>query len=365
MKCTKYLQLPNIILLLICAIILLPLSVFAQSYNIIGSVLTTDIKAYINGYEIPAYNVDGNMVIVGSDLRNYGFNVVYDNNTRTSSVSLNLNGAWSPLDVSSHSVGNIGTKVMDVYDTDISVLLNGMLVTSYNVNGNMAFKFSELKMFGSYYYDNFSRTTNLWIDLTNLNNEPQYDITEYSEDDVNLDGHKNLNEFSDKWIYVNNSFYEVDNVFFGNWRIYYDDTGIYVSPSINHQGVSIIRNIVQAALGDYTVKETSNSWSSGKLYISSNSEFNGEREEYYVDANTREFLYKYSYDNNIIEISSELNTDGYKGAKKFEEDGIRYLLTAGTLHLNIIDFFEKLDLYIDVRIEYDAEIGEYLYIGLY
>lgn len=151
-------------LALLCIIPTLALPLAAQSYGIIGSVLTTDIKAYINGYEIPAYNVDGNMVIVGSDLRNYGFNVVYDNNTRTSSVSMNPYGTWSPLDTSSYYNGSIGTKVMDVYDTDISVLLNGIPVTSYNVNGNMAFKFSELKMFGSYYYDNASRTTNLWLE---------------------------------------------------------------------------------------------------------------------------------------------------------------------------------------------------------
>lgn len=155
-------------LALLCIVPTLALPLSAQSYGIIGSVLTTDIKAYINGYEIPAYNVDGNMVIVGSDLRNYGFNVVYDNNTRTSSVSMNPYGTWSPLDTASYSTSSIGVKVMDVYDTDISVLLNGIPVTSYNVNGSMAFKFSELKMFGSYYYDNASRTTNLQVD-TNAN----------------------------------------------------------------------------------------------------------------------------------------------------------------------------------------------------
>lgn len=164
---------------LIIPSLVLPLA--AQSYGIIGSVLTTDIKAYINGYEIPAYNVDGNMVIVGSDLRNYGFYVVYDNNARTSSVSLNPYGAWSPLDTSSYSHGSIGTKVMDVYDTDISVLLNGVPVTSYNVNGNMAFKFSELKMFGSYYYDNASRTTNLWLE-GNSYSQPSEDYSYYYND---------------------------------------------------------------------------------------------------------------------------------------------------------------------------------------
>ncbi len=151
-------------LTLICIITLLTIPTFAQSYGIIGSVLTTDIRAYINGSEIPAYNVNGNMVIVGSDLRNYGFDVVYDNNTRTSNVSYSGNGTWNPLSVASGNDYSIGEKVMDVYDTDITVLLNGMPVTSYNVDGRMAFKFSELKIYGDYYYDNGTRTTNLWID---------------------------------------------------------------------------------------------------------------------------------------------------------------------------------------------------------
>ena len=155
-------------LTLICVITLLTIPTFAQSYGIIGSVLTTDIRAYINGSEIPAYNVNGNMVIVGSDLRNYGFDVVYDNNARTSNVSYSGNGTWNPLSVVSGNDYSIGEKVMDVYDTDITVLLNGMPVTSYNVDGRMAFKFSELKIYGDYYYDNGTRTTNLWIDSDNF-----------------------------------------------------------------------------------------------------------------------------------------------------------------------------------------------------
>ena len=45
--------------------------------TVIGSVLTTDIRAYINGCEVPSYNIDGNIVVVGQDLRSYGFNVLY------------------------------------------------------------------------------------------------------------------------------------------------------------------------------------------------------------------------------------------------------------------------------------------------
>ncbi len=150
------------ILLLTTLLLQLIVPVSAQSFGIIGSVLSTDIKAYINGAGIPAYNVDGNMVIVGSDLRNYGFHVVYDNDTRTSSVGYTgTNGTWSPLAVPENEADSIGEKVMDVYDTDITVTVNGVEVQSYNVDGKMAFKFSELKVYGTYQYDNDTRSTSL------------------------------------------------------------------------------------------------------------------------------------------------------------------------------------------------------------
>ncbi len=142
--------------------IIAPIS--AKSFGIIGSVLSTDIKAYINGTGIPAYNVDGNMVIIGSDLRNYGFDVVYNNDTRTSAVTYTgTNGTWTPIPVPENAAASIGEKVMDVYDTDITVTVNGVKIQSYNVDGKMAFKFSELKVYGAYQYDNSTRSTSLYL----------------------------------------------------------------------------------------------------------------------------------------------------------------------------------------------------------
>ena len=135
-----------------------------QDNGVIGSVVTTDIKAYINGAEIPAYNVDGNMIIIGADLRSYGFDVVYDNTARTSSVSLSADGGtWNPIVITNNDNPEIGTEVMSVYETDITMIVNGTPVTGYNVDGRMAFRFAELAVFGAYYYDNENRSTNLRI----------------------------------------------------------------------------------------------------------------------------------------------------------------------------------------------------------
>lgn len=129
--------------------------------KIIGSVLTTDIKAYINDTEIPSYNVDGNMVIIVSDLRSYGFNVVYDDSTRTSYVSYDGSGTWDPITPSAESSQSIGEKVMDVYESDISVCVNGNYVSGYNVDGNMAIRLSELHPYGYYHYANANRASYL------------------------------------------------------------------------------------------------------------------------------------------------------------------------------------------------------------
>lgn len=150
-----------LLMAILCFASVLAIPMEAAAPKIIGKVLTTDIRAYINGAEIPAYNIDGNMVIVGSDLRNYGFSVVYNNSTRTSSVTLPKDGGtWAPMTNMTH-YSTIGEKVMDVYKTDIKVLINGKEVQAYNVDNKMAFKFSELKVFGNYKYDNATRTTNL------------------------------------------------------------------------------------------------------------------------------------------------------------------------------------------------------------
>ena len=126
--------------------------------------LTEDIKAYINGAEIPAYNVDGSMIIIGADLRSYGFDVVYDNTDRTSSVSLSADGGtWNPIIITADDSLEVGTEIMSVYETDITMVVNGTPVTGYNVDGRMAFRFAELAVFGSYCYDNGNRSTNLWI----------------------------------------------------------------------------------------------------------------------------------------------------------------------------------------------------------
>lgn len=162
-KITQTRWLWSILLVFLCLLPLMTIPISAQSYSVIGSVLTTDIRATINGCEVSAYNVDGNMVIVAADLRNYGFDVAYDNNTRTCTITYSGNGMWNPIVNTPVADDSVGKKVMNVYDTDIVVYINGVKVDAYNVDGHMAFRFAEMKVYGTYWYDNDSRTANLKI----------------------------------------------------------------------------------------------------------------------------------------------------------------------------------------------------------
>ena len=143
----------GIVVLLLCT-----LSILAAD-TVVGKVYASDIQAYLNDYPIPIYNVNGNAVVMAADLRSYGFQVVYNNAQRRSEVTLNP---------STQKIIPINTprdlRNENVYESDITVTLNGKTVPGFNVAGNMAIRFSDLKEYGIHVYDNDSRTTNIWID---------------------------------------------------------------------------------------------------------------------------------------------------------------------------------------------------------
>ena len=151
------------LLSLVCAVLMVATMIVpAFAVEIIGQVLSTDIRAYINGAEIPAYNIDGRLAIVVSDLNNYGFTTIYNNNTRRSSVTRNYYASGNFVSVPSKASGlPIGARVMDVYKSDITVDLDGRVVPACNVDNRMAIYFSDLQGYGSYTYDNSTRTSKI------------------------------------------------------------------------------------------------------------------------------------------------------------------------------------------------------------
>jgi hypothetical protein len=57
----------------------------------IGYAKYTDISAYINHYPIASYNINDYTAIVAEDLRNYGFDVAWNGNDRSLSITRNNN----------------------------------------------------------------------------------------------------------------------------------------------------------------------------------------------------------------------------------------------------------------------------------
>lgn len=117
-------------------------------------VMPTDISAFIDGYEIPAYNISDKLGVVAEDLRGYGFDVVWNGEARTLTVSKNTLGVTAPISEIEHN-----NKKLPVYSTDIVTYLDGNVIESFNVGGETVIFFSELAKYGTSHYDNDCRAS--------------------------------------------------------------------------------------------------------------------------------------------------------------------------------------------------------------
>ena len=108
------------------------------AFEAVGQVLSTDIRAFINGAEIPAYNIDGKLAVIVADLNSYGFRTVYNDGLRKTSVTRTPDASLF-TSVPSRATGlPVGTRVMNVYRSDITVELDGVPVPAVNAENHMA-----------------------------------------------------------------------------------------------------------------------------------------------------------------------------------------------------------------------------------
>lgn len=121
------------LLMTVCLICITVLSVSAgkaETYE----VRKTDIRAYINDQEIPSYCMSGFMAVSAADLCDFGFSVEFRPG---------------------------------------STLVNGQEINTFAWNGHRMLRFSELRVFGSYRYDNSLRKTLLYTDFTKTDTESE------------------------------------------------------------------------------------------------------------------------------------------------------------------------------------------------
>lgn len=141
-------------------------NVSAANGDVINYAKYTDIKAYINHYLIESYNIDGYTAIVANDLMYFGFDVVWDQDTRSLSITRNPNVTnvtnYNNVPYEVHP-DNIGKVSYPVLETDIKTYVNGVQVKSYNINGKTLIDFDALSVYGGFSWSQEFRVIKLWI----------------------------------------------------------------------------------------------------------------------------------------------------------------------------------------------------------
>ena len=120
-----------------------------------GSVIHTDIRVFIDGVAINAFNIDGFMYVAVEDLQAYGFEVSCNNGSVTVVRGLS---ALAPEAVAPRGV--LGTVAFPVFYTDVVVYLNRAATPAFYVNGQIVVRMCNLaRRFGVGGF-------NAWSDMT-------------------------------------------------------------------------------------------------------------------------------------------------------------------------------------------------------
>ncbi|MFN0224265.1 hypothetical protein [Paenibacillus sp. KR2-11] len=135
-----------------------------QVGEVVGTVLSTDIRAYVNGQLIPSMNIGGYTAVAAEDLRRYGFEVAWSPQSRSLTIYETLDKALQPLPAGQAADTGlpVGTVTGQVLHTDIrafyAAAYGDSTVASYNVNGRTALLLNDLQPFGDVIWDAGERT---------------------------------------------------------------------------------------------------------------------------------------------------------------------------------------------------------------
>ena len=156
-------KLSLILLLAILFTAIFPTSVSAaKNGDILGNVLYTDAKTYINDCQIPVYSIKDKMFIVLSDLNNYGFDVKYDSATRTTTAVRNPYKHFTPIK-NIDNTKKSGTFAFNYVYTDIKAYLGPKQVESYLIDGKAYICFNDLYDYGKSVWDGSNRSLKLTL----------------------------------------------------------------------------------------------------------------------------------------------------------------------------------------------------------
>ncbi len=144
---------------------------FAIAADRYESVFYTDMRTFINGYEVPTlmrYNgQQAQTLVFVKDLAGYGFDVQYNAAERSVMVTYNGDKAVIPVNAAGYKGKNGERAFSIIQGSDIQVYMNdgakvNKLENVYNVNGNMCVAVSELGALYDFSWDPDARLSNIY-----------------------------------------------------------------------------------------------------------------------------------------------------------------------------------------------------------
>ncbi len=157
----------------------------ARNGDVINYALYTDIVAYINGFPIESFNVDGYTYVIAEDLEYYGFSVTWDGANRRLHIEKDPYDNWVEINYEPGYIPDymIGVPAYDILETDIETYFDGYLVESYNINGRTIIQFDVLGWYGDVEWDPYWREIWAYLDWVNYTDtDPDYDDGEWTYD---------------------------------------------------------------------------------------------------------------------------------------------------------------------------------------
>lgn len=126
-------------------IITLHINAYADIGDVAGDIYSTDILTVVDGVPIQGYAVEGETMIALEDLRDYGFNIYYNDNVRTLFVTKH----GQPTEDFNPQIkrGAVGKKVGNYFETDIVAYVNSIKVPTYAIDGKLVVSVEQLSRY--------------------------------------------------------------------------------------------------------------------------------------------------------------------------------------------------------------------------
>ena len=118
-----------------------------------GNIYISDIKVFIDYIWIPSYNLDGYSAILVRDLEDYGFDIDWNESTKTVKVTYNGKKKVSPHTPQYYPPHEVGMLRFGTYPSDIKVYFEGRYVPSVNIGGRCAVKLRDINIGNTLGYD--------------------------------------------------------------------------------------------------------------------------------------------------------------------------------------------------------------------